>query len=73
MHHPGRAVYLINAYGITPDVYKSITKDNVAKYQQVVGCGDIYRDAPYTYPEYVAEVERTLPRWSTKSFEQTAS
>ncbi|KAF9011504.1 hypothetical protein BDZ89DRAFT_1077772 [Hymenopellis radicata] len=72
LHHPGRAVYFIDVYGIAPEVYKSITVANVAKYQQVVGCADMYRDAPYTYHEYIADVERTLPRWSTESFKQTA-
>jgi hypothetical protein len=72
VNHPGRAVYFIDLYGIAPEVYKSITVANAVKYQQVVGCADLYRDAPYTYPEYVADVESTLPRWSTGSFEQTA-
>jgi hypothetical protein len=71
-NHPGRAVYFIDVYGIAPEVYKGITDANAATYQQVVGCADMYRDAPYTYPEYIADVESTLPRWSTGSFMQTA-
>ena len=71
-NHPGRAVYFIDLYGIAPEVYKSITVANAVKYQQVLGCADMYRDAPYTYPEYIADVESTLPRWSTRSFKQTA-
>ena len=73
VNHPGRAVYFIDLYGIAPEVYRSVTVANAAKYQQVVGCVDMYRDAPYTYPEYIADVERALPRWSTGSFNQTAS
>ena len=72
VNHPGRAVYFIDVYGIAPEVYKGITDANAAKYQQVVGCADMYRDAPYTYPEYIADVESALPRWSTASFKQTA-
>jgi hypothetical protein len=72
-HHPWtRSVYFIDLYGIGPEVYKGITEANREQFQQVVGCGDIYRDAPYTFPEYINEVEHTLPRWSANSFEQTA-
>ena len=65
-------VYFIDLYGIGPEVYKGITESNKEQYQQVVGCKDIYRDAPYTFPEYITEVEHTLPRWSINSFKQTA-
>ena len=72
-HHPRTSpVYFIDLYGIEAEVYKGITVTNRELYKRVVGCGDIYRDAPYTFPEYITEVEHTLPRWSANSFEQTA-
>ncbi len=72
VHHPERAVYFIDVYGIGRDVYRGITPTNQHQYQQFVGCEDMYRDAPYTFQEYINDVEGTKPRWSAKSFEQTA-
>jgi hypothetical protein len=71
-HAPEKAVYFIDLYGIGPEVYKGITANNKAEYEQVIGYGDMYRDAPYTFAEYKAEVEHTLPTWTANSFEQTA-
>jgi hypothetical protein len=73
VHHPSKnSVYFIDLYGIGPEVYKGITAKNKWEYDQVIGHGDMYRDAPYTFAEYKAEVEHTLPTWSANSFEQTA-
>ena len=73
INHPGKAVYFIDIYGIGPEVYRAITMTNQQQYLQFVGCEDMFRDAPYIFEEYQSAVERTLPRWSTKSFVQTAS
>jgi hypothetical protein len=72
-NHPGKAVYFIDLYGIGPEVYRAITTTNQQQYLQFVGCEDMFRDAPYIFKEYQSAVERTLPRWSAKSFMQTAS
>ncbi len=71
VNHPGRYVYFFDVYGIGPDVYRGVTWGNKAEYLQFIGCEDMYRDVPYTFQEYIDNVEYTKPRWSAKSFEQT--
>ena len=73
IHCPGRAVYFIDLYGIGPEIYRGITATNQQQYQQLVGCDEMFQDAPFIFEEYRSAVECTLPTWSTASFEQTAS
>jgi hypothetical protein len=69
--HPGRKVYFIDLYGIGSDVYRGITWESEGEYLQFIGCEDMYRDAPYSFQEYIDNVENTKPRWSAESFGQT--
>ena len=71
VHHPGRKVYFIDLYGIGPQVYQGISSENQKEYLQFIGCEDMYQDAPYTFDEYIDAVERTKPKWSAESFQQT--
>ena len=63
-------MYFIDVYGIGPKAFRGITATNQEQYQQVIGCADMYRDAPYRFPKCIADVERTLPTWSGNSFKQ---